>query len=203
MALGDLAYLRYKWQSGGVDWEMGFGFKALTASSTWRTTLAAEWNAQVHPTFAAALVTLASWLDTVVEDVVPGTGADVSDSVGSPGGGQIAGDTLPTQCAALISWRSALPGRANRGRTYISNFPLTSLDSLGQDWESAPFTRLRNIRNKILEIFSRTTGTSSTAFFVVISRQLDGVPRGPVGIQIDSGRVDGTVRTIRKRAYPG
>jgi hypothetical protein len=53
--------------------------------------------------------------------------ASVSSTVGA-GPGLVSGNELPRQVCGLISWKTALAGRKNRGRTYFP-FPPVSFDT--------------------------------------------------------------------------
>lgn len=199
MALGDLANVRVLTTFSVANMSMNFGIKALTASSSWRADLAVEFQEQVMPTIGLKLCDTYSFDGVVVNDIVPGTGVDEVYDNGNPAFGDVGLSPLPPLCAGLISWRSALTGRSNRGRTYVPGLAQSWTDGLGNSWDGTGFAALQAIANKVMEVYGRTAGTSSLGFLVVISRQENGVPRGPVGVQIDSYQVDSYVRSQRKR----
>lgn len=199
MALGDLAALHFVVRVGSNEYTINFGMKALTASATWRTQLAIEWDTQVAPTLISPMSDLATWIDTRVEDVVPGTGVDAFDIVSSVGGGLVAAPPVPPQCAGLIHWQTALPGRSHKGRSYVMGLPLPRLDSFSEQWDATGFAQLTAMKSRILDVYSRVSGTSSIAFLVIISRTTDGVAHAPDGVEVVNGVVVPAVRTLRRR----
>lgn len=200
MAIGDLAVLKFRVSSGSGIYQMGFGLKALTASATWRTSVANEWNQFVAPTFFQGLAHNVSWFETRVVDVLPGTGAD---GVGTfdpvPDFGQVLGSQIPPQCAGVIRWKTALMGRSYRGRTFVPGMPVARTDSFSEVWSTPGFSSLLAMKNKVLQVYDRVVGTSSLAFFVIISRQHDLMPTAPIGTQVTSGYVESSIRTRRDR----
>lgn len=79
--------------------------------------LAAEFSSQALPSYLS-LIPSSNVVDTVEVRQVTGTPLNAFDNpINDPGG--LSGEQLPPQVAPLISWRTALVGRRNRGRTYI------------------------------------------------------------------------------------
>lgn len=76
-------------------------------------------------------------VDQLTQAVVPLTGT-----------GSQSGDLLPLQAAALISWRTGLIGRANRGRSYIPG--LTEGAQSGGVIEALTLNNLNVLGNAIL-----------------------------------------------------
>lgn len=76
-----------------------------------------DWVANVETTFLTALSSNMV-LDQYEVRGVFGSAASLDWPVGLPGTGG-AGDFLPPMDAPLVSWRTGLIGRANRGRTYL------------------------------------------------------------------------------------
>jgi len=65
--------------------------------------------------------------------------------------GTVAGDPLPSQCAGLISWRTALAGKRNRGRTYMP-FPAEA-DNAVTEFPSADYqARLQTLASTLENI---------------------------------------------------
>jgi len=65
-----------------------------------------------------------AWIgDTVVwKRVSPTLGPEFVTAFPPASVGEIAGDSLPTYCAGLVSIRTALGGRSHRGRMYLAGF---------------------------------------------------------------------------------
>ena len=199
MAIGDMARVVVRSVTTAPFFECGFHYRALTAASDWRQQLVDEWaDNLLDPWFHNISEDVT--LDTLTcEDVVPGTGPTALWTGTTAWQGDYPGPALPPQVAGVISWRSALQGRANRGRTYVPGMPMAAVDPGSDDWNAIGQEHLEEFGEQQMTIYSRTTGGSSIAFFVVCSRQLNGVPRGPVGIQIDDFRIRFQVATQRRR----
>lgn len=107
----------------------------------------------------------------------------------------------PGQCAGRILWRTGLPGRSYRGKSLISGW---AYDQLGSDSLGVlAWGALRDYAQAMLNAFG-PAGTVNRAQLVVVSRQLDNVPReDPVGTPIIAYEAAFDVHTVRKRARRG
>lgn len=66
--------------------------------------------------------------------------------------GALTGDALPPQIAALIIWKTGLPGRRNQGRTYL--WAANEASQVNGNWVSGYFDALNTFGDAISEIFS-------------------------------------------------
>lgn len=199
MAVGDLAQLVQLMYLQDFAKSCSFGLEALTASPTWRTELANEWLANVPPVWAARQVIETIYQGIIVNDVVPGGGPGVEVFGDTHPAEGLSVKALPPQCAGVISWRTGVPGRANRGRSYVPALPISYTDVQGSAWTSGGFAALTAMASKVFLMYGTPVRTSLVARLVVISRQLDGEPRGPIGVPVTSFRINSYVRTQRQR----
>jgi hypothetical protein len=109
--------------------------------------------------------------------------------------GDNAGQALPFQCAALITWTTALRGRSYRGRNYFGGF--VEAVSSGRDLDSTLIGGLQDFVDAALAV----------EIFGVISRfhgvEEDGtpIPRDPAIVtDVSGGIVHPQWRTQRRRA---
>lgn len=177
-----------------------FGFVCVTSVSDGLNNLANAFNTAMvknssggllHPVADDYVVS-----SVVAEDVKPGTAASVEITI-TPVAGFLAADPLPPQCSAVLSWRTALKGRAYRGRTYLP--PSTEDAQSNGNWTSGALTDFNATITHLLEVFG-PSGTNGDWRLAVISRVLNGVTRvTPVATQVTSGSVDSRVRTQRRR----
>lgn len=63
-----------------------------------------------------------------IQDLAPGISAGLTFPVGVVGS-NIVEDALPPQLALCVTWRTALKGKANRGRSYLTGFAEDSQNS--------------------------------------------------------------------------
>ena len=200
MAIGDMAVVKLVTLTTSPRFENAWYFRALTASTNWRQELVDEFaDTMLYPFFhdLSEDVTLH---ELRCEDVVPGTGATAFWTGPATWQGDYLGPGLPPNCAAVLQWRSDLLGRANRGRTYFAGYPMAAVDPGSDNWGALGQTHLEAFGTAMMAQFSRVTGLSSVGFLVVCSRQLDGVPRGPVGIQVDRYQLNYKVCSQRRRS---
>lgn len=103
---------------------------------------------------APATVSLSSW--------TAGTGAGTYP--GSPS------TTRPTHDACVVGWRTAMAGRANRGRTYLGPLPVASLvgQAFTNDWK----TDLATWLDQLVGLFG-PSGTDSYWRLAVLHRPHD------------------------------
>lgn len=134
-----------------------------------------------------------------IQDLAPGVAAGVLYTLGDTGG-NLVDDALPPQCALCVTWRTALKGRENRGRSYLTGFAEDSQNGgywIGetQDWAIAAFAQ------PLLDAFG-PLGTGNYALSVIhtVSGGARLIP--PTATPITSFTVHNDVRTQRKRG-PG
>jgi hypothetical protein len=96
--------------------------------------------------------------------------------------------TFPTPlvCAAVITWRTGLPGRRHRGRTYIGGIERSN-QGAGR-WANPVLTAMNNLATEIMAVWS-TDGQSTTTEFGVWSRLNAGPtpPFNPAGFRVVDG----------------
>lgn len=80
------------------------------------------WRDQMQPIQANSYV-LNNVTVTALEDA---TGPQVVLSLTSDNQGDVAGEGVPANAAAVISWRTASIGRSYRGRTYVGGLPVAA-----------------------------------------------------------------------------
>lgn len=120
MAAGDVYRLVCQWRVAGTANLIVNGFTYRAQSGTilqtqeedlvaaFKATVETEYNDIVHST-----LTLEKY------SVIPKPGGAVTYEEIASATGQQVGDCLPYQTSALISWKTGIPGRSNRGRTYL------------------------------------------------------------------------------------
>jgi hypothetical protein len=200
VAIGDLAELKvHGTSSGTVFTETRLGFRALTASLTWRQELADEFCSTVLPVWYSGLGLDVELREVRVSDVVPGTGLDVRGDTGGIVNGEVDSPLLPPQCAAVITWYSSLAGRSNRGRSYLAGLTQAYQLENRNLWNDDGQNYLNELGTVIMAQYSRTAGISSLGFLVVISKQMNGIPRGPLGVQVDDWTYRARMGTQRRR----
>lgn len=79
---------------------------------------ASAFEAKFAPLYKACMSSVAQWYGLTARRVTPGQSLE-SVTASLRGIGSVAGDPVPSQVAAVISLRSAIPGRAFRGRMYV------------------------------------------------------------------------------------
>lgn len=133
-----------------------------------------------------------------VRDVVPGTGAGVDHSVvPAIAGGAGTSEGLPFQNAAVITWRTALSGRAYRGRSFLCG--MSEGHQTAGTLDSGEISLMQTIITNILARYGGS-GASALYRFGVVSRTLNGVARPvPVWTQIEAGVARSLVKTQRRR----
>ncbi len=87
-------------------------------------------HTRLGPLYAGVISTQAQFLGITIRPVGAGFFGQPLESNLGPVTGSISGDPLPRQVAGLIRWRTNLPGRSGRGRSYIP-FPAETGNSTG------------------------------------------------------------------------
>lgn len=120
--------------------------------------------------------------------------------------GNISATSMPSYCAAVVSWYTAFRGRRVHGRSYIPGVPQASLN--GNDLNSGYLTGLQGQLSNILGVFG-DGGSSPDAWMVVFSKK-NGVTINPgpppysvysplAGIPITRAAIDLALGTQRHR----
>lgn len=203
MDAGDIAQLNVVIGSttSSDKWENVFHFECqIDATSLYD--LADEFNTHVLTDWMhAGMVNEVNCALLAVRDAVPGTAAGV-DFVVSPAktGGDAISDMLPPTASAIITWRTALAGRAYRGRSYLPGFG--EAQQAGGILNAGCITDMEAAVTAMLGRFG-PGGTSGNWRLVVLSRVLNGVVRPtPVGTLVVSGDVQ-TIMGSQRRRRPG
>jgi hypothetical protein len=155
-----------------------FHFKALTSGCT-ATSLIVDWRTNIEPDHKICITNGASIVRYVAFNLVPYSTDWAEQRVTQ--GGSNGSIMLPPLVAAVTTWRTSLPGRRYRGRTYWG--PLGSADLNGGRLNQSVTTgRFAVMANKILARYG-ATGTSTDTRIGVWSRVLGHQlpPHDPVG----------------------
>lgn len=200
-SVGDLARVVVNYDASNQQFQHVFGFEAIDPGATLSNLSSAFQTAVVKNTSGGLLYGLTDNLGTSslrVVDVKPGTAATIETSYAAVYGSDAGDDTLPYQCSFVISWKTGLAGRAYRGRTYVTGFG-EDRQSLGV-WDAQAISNMNALATQLLAVFG-PSGTNPNWQFVVISEQLNNVPRAePIGTPIVSANFRSAVRTQRRRA---
>lgn len=153
-----------------------WNFLTPRAAGDVRELVADRWLEFLAPSFIAGRST--SWrLDTLQAiDLWPGDQAalvlDVRLDADPPGDGP----GLPAQISPLISWRTGEIGRANRGRTYLGQYTVESVESSNV---VSPAIDAAHDFGQAMEDHFMGTVTVGEPQFIIVSHQEDGVPIVP------------------------
>lgn len=115
----------------------------------------------------AAMSDQAEYLGASIQKVAPVPAGDRFYNQDSKDNGDVAADALPGQVAGLISLRSGLAGRTNRGRKYISFMPETWNTSIGTP-SSFALTALANLGAEYVAPRTVVVGPNSLSLSPVI-----------------------------------
>lgn len=143
----------------------------LTDLQTLATKLGDWWNAVIKP----LQVNTVNFREVYIRDLTTAGGISWSDTARlGTAGTHSAGSQLPSNVAFVVSFRTGLRGRANRGRNYF--FGLGANDLTGGIAVSSTY------RNSVIAAYNalKAGGTYDPTPFtwVVASRQLDGIVGG-------------------------
>lgn len=203
MAVGDLAELAlYSHLVGYADTYVSiFGFKAIDAGATFANLASAFKTAMVKNTsgglFYSHHVDHYSG-NLQVRDVHPGTAAVYDYTYTNVVGNLGTQDAAPPVNALVVSWRTALAGRAYRGRSYQFGFHEADQDN-GLWLAAGPVAAADLMVTNMLATFG-PGGTDANWQFVIISRTLNGAIRTPpVGTPVTAGISRQPVYTQRRR----
>lgn len=201
MTIGDLARVNLIYGDSGrsLTYENVFGFKAISVGASLTGLSTAFKTALVKNTSGGILSRMNSTISSdqlTVRDVLPGTAAEVTNTYTAVLGG-VASESLPPQCAGVITWRTGLSGRSHRGRTFLPG--VAESDQSDGILLSGYITAVQAVVTQMLAVFG-PAGSDTNWQFVVISEVSAGVPRVPkIGTAITAGVVQPDVQSQRRR----
>lgn len=129
-------------------------------------------------------------------DLTTQTAPTVTYTTGLPLAGTQVGNTLPNNCAAVVTFRTALRGRSYRGRVYIAGMDDANVtnSAIAAAWASAIETDFANLNADLV---------AAGQEHVVLSRYTNKAARAAgVGTPVVSYEVDGDMDSQRRR-LPG
>ena len=94
-------------------------------------------------------------------------------SSAAPVAGTVAGDLMPRQVSGIITKRSVLAGRANRGRMYVA-YPSESDNGTGGAPSAGYITRLATLAGQAFVNFTLTSGANSVDLVPVVYHRILG-----------------------------
>lgn len=188
--------LFYNWSSQNVETVLQFQCSvALTPTllNELAVKVLALWTTNVKP----LLINTISLTAVKVTDLTTQIGPVVQYATGLPAAGTQTGDSLPNNCALVVTKRTLLRGRSYRGRIYHPGIP--EAQCAGNTVTNAFVTQIVNAYATMLTF--TTTGASWD--MVVMSRYNNNAPRA----EADSNQVttltsDGLIDSQRRR-LPG
>jgi len=143
--------------------------------------LITQFNSQIYPLIKSFQNNQVHYNSLIATCVIPRNGP-ILETIYETGSGDQPDESLPSYCAAILSLRTGLGGKSNRGRLYIAG--VSEGDTSAGQLDVAAFAGLQAIANQLLSLFGPTGG--STFFrYVIWSRKL-GAPGGlllPTGIR--------------------
>lgn len=156
-----------------------------------------EWQASCQTAYTGCFPTDVVLNMLRARAVWPDTHQVAEEAVSSGGGGMLTGDAGPNQVAAIITWRTALAGRAYRGRTYLPGISTGHL--IDGQLNSTYLSGLNGFIIAMMGAFG-PSGSSTNFQLVVISRWLNKVERpNPIGTQVTAGVPRSIPGTQRRR----
>jgi len=124
-------------------------------------------------------------------------GPQFINTTGLPVTGQVSGDAVPNNCALCVSFRTALIGRAFRGRNFIPGIPeaFVALSVV----EATPSAAM--VADYALLMTTAPAGMT----WVVVTRTVNGVLQSPVGLTnpVQSVQLVDRVIDSQRRRLPG
>jgi hypothetical protein len=124
--------------------------------------IADGYSNQLHALWKALMSSTASFRGIGARKIIPTLGVEAF-SILNQGAGGVVGDPLPKQVSGIVTWRTALPGRQNRGRSYIP-FPGESSNDADQTPVAGYVTALGNLINGLVGSLTIAIGADSNAF---------------------------------------
>jgi hypothetical protein len=104
----------------------------------------------------------------VANQVVPNDGPIV-ESVIETSQGDLADESLPSYCAAVLTLRSGFGGKSNRGRSYYSG--IVETDTSGSRLSANLLTLVQNLGNQLISTFNDAAGINPFVY-VIYSRKM-------------------------------
>jgi hypothetical protein len=134
-----------------------------------------DWNTNIVTALTPNLHPVITLTDVAVQRIAPDE-SEIERISGSRGGTNPAAAPLPSVAAGVVTWRTQLPGRSHRGRTFWAGLPYAmGTTSDGSTWGPDGLTRLTNIANLILNRYM-LGGNPGAYMLGVWSRKLGGKP---------------------------
>jgi hypothetical protein len=198
VAVGDIYSLVLDGTYVGNQMVNTFGFKQRTGASGFQGQLLIDaFQAGVLPAYLPLINGGMTVQVMRCRDVVPGTSTPAEETLSSGNVGTNLGTTIPSQCAALVSWKTALAGRSYRGRTYIPAQMSNDWGGIG-DIQSSFRVKIQTFVTTMLTVFG-PSGISDFQFSI-ISRYHDKAERPtPVATPVTAGIIRDVIATQRKR----
>lgn len=176
----DLVYLWAVWDGFGVTAATRHGFAMAGSSPALKQMLMQDWATNSLVILLPMMSSNYNLVRLYCEDVAPGT-APPQEWVGAlTQVGLSTGEAMPGQVAVITTWKSDLAGRANRGRTYWPGVGVVAFE----DGLLGPAGNLA-FNAYAADLMARWGPEAILPYarLGTISRQLDGVPRGPLLIE--------------------
>lgn len=140
----------------------------IAALSTRATDLAVHFANNIYPKIKAFQNNQVQYNSFVVSTLIPHEGP-IAESPVSVGSGDQPDESLPSYCAAIITLRTGVSGKSNRGRSYYSG--VSENDHTAGELNPSAFTALEDIGNELLNRYG-PAGSSSIYRYVVFSKKL-------------------------------
>lgn len=185
-----------------VQWGVHLQQKTSEGSPT---DIAQAWVAVVIPLLVAATSVDVNWDSVLVTDTSPSGLLQYELPLTQPSPGAITGDSLPTQCAVVVSLLSNVKGRRTRGRFYLPG--ISETDTTQGNLVGPQLTAIQALANGLEANFG--VSNVSALYKLVVWSPVDTVAPPPKPFKprptqmitdITSYRVDPIIRTQRRRA---
>lgn len=150
-----------------------------------------------HAAFKALIASAASYRGVSVQKIVPAPVAVLVYSTLNQGVGTVIGDALPRQVAGLIGLRTALAGRAYRGRNYIP-FPGEADNDAGNFATAGYVTRLTTLATAMTANVAAGGGGNTNTLKRIIFHSSSNT-----GTDVTQATVTGNWATQRRRGSFG
>lgn len=144
-----------------------------TGNSLTDVTLANQLSQLAAPVYKAWLPTAFSYSGCRLQIIQPAPAAVYVTSTASSGFGTVVGDPLPPQSSVLVSKRSNLAGRINRGRVYLPFWSETHCDAQGVI-TAAGQTLAANWATQFMATITVTVGGDSVTIAPVVYNRKTG-----------------------------
>lgn len=175
-------------------WYVTYGINAEASTGDWETvalTIGTWWNDYLGPYYPTDTTISGVQLRVGTPSGVPLTLFYATDIVGL-GSGQ----TLPQNCAVLITKNTFRPGRTGKGRFFWPTIIESEVNGLGQI-DSAYRTTLNSAWTTLFGAHQSGVGGDPALPMYLLHNE--GVPLGTTPTQIESLQVDPVISTQRRR----